>query len=164
MVFIISIVFLIIASFFFLRISQIEDMGQLENTPTSLPGNVVNEINNTQSDERSYFNRWAVNDTEQTVTIYLNCIPLTRKKPDKIIDNWTIRWIQDPEIYNDTAVDAYENYIKQWENERPLQHVGSWTPDSCKKTVYVQVINITPEILGSEVTVEGWRIIFVQAT
>lgn len=143
---------------------QFENMGQPEKTYTSLPMSIMKEINNTQSDERSFFSSWEANETGQTVTIYLNCSPLTRKKPDKVIDNWTIRWIQDPEIYNNTAVDAYENYVKQWANEHPLQHVGSWSPDSCKKTVYVKVINITPEILGSEVMIESWRIVFVRAT
>lgn len=144
--------------------SQIQTLGEPEKNYKNLPVNVTREIEYTHSDERSFFSRWEANETEHTVIIYLNCIPLTRKKPDRVIDNWTIRWIEDPEIYNETAVDAYENYIKQWAKAHPLQYIGSWNPDSCKKTVYVKVINITPEILGSEDFVENWRIVFVRAT
>jgi len=130
----------------------------------NLPPNVTKEIESVRADERSYFSRWETNRIEHTVTIYLNCIQLGNKKPDTIIDNWTIIWEQDPEIYNETAEMAYKSYIKKWANDHPQQSVVYTGADACKKTVYVPVINITPEILGSEVVVEGWRIVFVRAT
>jgi len=154
-----------IASFLIVKIPQFKSNGLSEKIQPFLPANVTSEIEKTRSDERSFFSRWEANETEHLVIIYLNCsIRYGNMKPDMNIDNWTVRRVQDPEIFNETAMDECENYINNWAKDHPRQHVGAWTPDSCRKTVYVKVINITSELIGSEAMVEGWRIIFVQAT
>jgi len=161
----IVVLILLIISFFFLFVMQQSDpQEKSEMKQAPLPASVTNEIESTRSDEHSYFSRWESDPINHTVNIYLNCIPLLDTKADKRIDNWTIMWVQDPEIYNETAFDQCEDFIDNWVMDHPHQRVGSWSPNSCKKTVYVKVINITPEILGSEAMVEGWRIVFVRAT
>jgi len=136
-----------------------------ENPPVQLPPAVLNEIESFRADERSYFNRWEANSSDHLVTIYLNCsIRYTNMKPDKTIDGWTIRWIQDPELYNQTSIDAYETFIKNWAKMHPDQKIGYWDADPCKKRVLIALVNSSPENLGSKAMVDGWEIFFIQAT
>lgn len=137
-----------------------------QSTPPTdiLPREIIREIDSVRADEHSFFSRWEADDTKHIVTIYLNCIQLGNNKPNKTIGTWTIIWEQDPEVYNETAEKAYKSYIKKWAEDHPQQSVVYTGADVCKKRITVPVINITPDILGTEVIVEGWRIIFVRAT
>ncbi|MEN6396436.1 MAG: hypothetical protein ABFC78_08140 [Methanoregula sp.] len=136
-----------------------------ENSHVSVPASVIREIDNIRSDERSYFSHWEANASEHLVTVYLNCsIKYDNMKPDMVIEGWTIRRVQDPELYNETSMEAYETFIKNWGKMHPLQKVSYWDADPCTKRVFVALLNSTPEIIRSTEMVDGWRIIFVQAT
>lgn len=131
----------------------------------SVPESVIREINNIRLDNQSYFSRWDANVSEHLVTVYFNCsIKYGNMKPEVLIDGWTLRRAQDPELFNQTSIEAYTLFIENWGESHPLQKIGYSEADACTKRVFVTLLNSTPDTLGSSDMVDGWQIIFVQAT
>jgi hypothetical protein len=163
--FVLLLISLVLASVVFLGTQQSIQPVHSENSRFLLPTNVINEIENVRHDDRSYFSRYEINETKHLVTIYQNCsIKYGNMKPDMSIDGWTIRRVQDPELYNETSINAYVTFIKNWGKMHPDLKIGYWDADPCTKRVFVALLNSTPEIPGSEKMVDGWRIIFIRAT
>lgn len=165
-----NIIILIFIAFYIIVFSPLE-IPLLKNAPhpnnqnLRLPQNVTQEIDAIRSDNFSYFSRWEAHEMEHTVTIYLNCTQWPKKNnvTGMVIDNWAIQLTMDPEV-DETYNNVTNNYIPQWSRSHQDQAIGYVDAHICIRKMYVTIFNVTPEIENSEVTVDGWQLVFVRAS